>query len=166
MKARAGDCWACLMRVYLSEARSLEASQHVRLSRRNPDKRRLNAFSRRAFIEASVNGSWQEGVRVHSGTDPRGETTLDPWLDDPFPDYDTEPVWRSPPPETPAAPECASRTPCSAAPSPPATVFDFRAHFCHSAPMETHAFSFRLPANAPDGEKPFPISRLPSVQTN
>ena len=27
-----------------------------------------------------------------SGTDPPGETTLDPWLDDPFPDYDTEPV--------------------------------------------------------------------------
>ena len=38
----------------------------------------------------------------------------------------------------PAAPECASRTPCSAAPSPPAAaVFDFRAHFCHSAPVET-----------------------------
>jgi hypothetical protein len=34
-------------------------------------------------------------VRVHSGTDPPGETTLDPWLDDPFPDYDTEPVVRS-----------------------------------------------------------------------
>ena len=34
-------------------------------------------------------GLWQEGVRVHSGTDPPGETTLDPWLDDPFP---TEPV--------------------------------------------------------------------------
>jgi hypothetical protein len=29
---------------------------------------------------------------VHSGTDPPGETTLDPCLDDPFPDYDTEPV--------------------------------------------------------------------------
>jgi hypothetical protein len=29
-------------------------------------------------------GLWQEGVRVHSGTDPPGETTLDPWLDDPF----------------------------------------------------------------------------------
>ena len=28
---------------------------------------------------------WQEGVRVHSGIDPPGETTLDPWLDDPFP---------------------------------------------------------------------------------
>ena len=37
-------------------------------------------------------GLWQEGVRVHCGTDPPGETTLDPWLDDPFPDYDTEPV--------------------------------------------------------------------------
>ena len=24
------------------------------------------------------------GVRVHSGTDSPGETTLDPWLDDPF----------------------------------------------------------------------------------
>jgi hypothetical protein len=31
-------------------------------------------------------------VRVHSGTDSPGERTLDPWLDDPFPDYDTEPV--------------------------------------------------------------------------
>jgi hypothetical protein len=29
-------------------------------------------------------------VRVHSGTDPTGETTLDPWPDDQFPD--TEPV--------------------------------------------------------------------------
>jgi hypothetical protein len=46
-------------------------------------------------------GLWQEGVRVHCGTDPSGETTLDPWLDDPFPNYDTEPVHgRSPPPET------------------------------------------------------------------
>jgi hypothetical protein len=31
-------------------------------------------------------------VRVHSGTDSPGETTLDPWLEDLFPDYDTEPV--------------------------------------------------------------------------
>jgi HPt (histidine-containing phosphotransfer) domain-containing protein len=37
-------------------------------------------------------------------------------------------------------------------------VFDFRAHFCHSAPKETHAFGFRLPANAPEGQKRFPIS--------
>jgi hypothetical protein len=61
----------------------------------------------------------------------------------------------------PAAPECASRTPCSAAPSPPAAaVFDFRAHFCHSAPMETHAFGFRLLANAPEGQKRFPKVQL------
>ncbi len=28
----------------------------------------------------------------HSGTDLPSEATLDPWLDDRFPDYDTEPV--------------------------------------------------------------------------
>jgi uncharacterized membrane protein YphA (DoxX/SURF4 family) len=39
-------------------------------------------------------------------------------------------------------------------------LFDFRAHFFHSAPMETHAFGFRLRANAPEGQKRFPISRL------
>ena len=39
---------------------------------------------------APSRGSGKRGV--HSGTDPPGETTLDPWLDDPFPDYDTEPV--------------------------------------------------------------------------
>ena len=32
--------------------------------------------------------------------------------------------------------------------------------FCHSAPMETHAFGFRLPANAPEGQKRFPISSV------
>ena len=37
-------------------------------------------------------GLWQEGVRVHSGTDPPGEPTIEPWLDDPFPDYDVEPI--------------------------------------------------------------------------
>ena len=37
-------------------------------------------------------------------------------------------------------------------------MFDSRAHFCHSAPMETHAFGFRLRANAPKGQKRFPIS--------
>jgi predicted dehydrogenase len=38
-------------------------------------------------------------------------------------------------------------------------VFDFRAHFCHSAAMEAHAFGFRLRANAPESQKRFPISR-------
>ncbi len=77
------------------------------------------------FIERILRhlGLWQEGECVHSGTDPPGETTLDPWLDDPFPDYDTEPVVAfSANLKRPAAPECASRTPCSAAPSPPAAA--------------------------------------------
>ena len=46
------------------------------------------------------------------------ETTHDPWFDDPFPDYDTEPAMAfSRHLKRPAAPECVSRTPCSAAPS-------------------------------------------------
>jgi hypothetical protein len=40
------------------------------------------------------------------------------------------------------------------------TVFDFRAHFCHSAPMETHAFGLRLPVNASDGQKRFPVRSI------
>jgi hypothetical protein len=35
---------------------------------------------------------WEEGIRVHSGTDPPGKTVMEPWMDDPFPDYDTEQV--------------------------------------------------------------------------
>ena len=38
-------------------------------------------------------------------------------------------------------------------------LFDFRAHFCHSAPMEAPAFGFRLRATAPKSQKRFPISR-------
>jgi len=34
------------------------------------------------------------GVRVHSGSDPPGETTLDPWLDDPFPDGKSLALWK------------------------------------------------------------------------
>ena len=65
--------------------------------------------------------------------------------------------WRSAPPETSGSAQVRSRTPCSAAPSPPAAVcLTSGAHFCHSAPMETHAFGFRLRANAPEGR--FPIS--------
>jgi hypothetical protein len=39
-----------------------------------------------------------------------------------------------------------------------APAFDFRAHFCHSAPMETHGFGFRPRANTPEGQKQFPMS--------
>ena len=40
----------------------------------------------------AISGSGKRGCACNGGTDPPGETTLDPWLDDPFPDYDTEPV--------------------------------------------------------------------------
>jgi hypothetical protein len=37
-------------------------------------------------------GLWQQGVRVTPTTGPPPQTVIEPWLDDPFPDYDTEPV--------------------------------------------------------------------------
>jgi hypothetical protein len=30
-------------------------------------------------------GLWEEGVHVYTGTDPPVESTVEPWLDDPFP---------------------------------------------------------------------------------
>ena len=78
--------------------------------------------------------------------------------------------WRSPPPERSGSAKCAFRTPCSAAPSPPAgglraspatrksPCLTSGPHSCHSAPMETHAFGFTLRANAPELQKRFPIS--------
>ena len=53
----------------------------------------FRSSTRRMSSSAScaISGSGKRGC-AHSGTDPPGETTLDPWLDDPFPDYDTEPV--------------------------------------------------------------------------
>ena len=40
-------------------------------------------------------GLWEQGVRVESARDPPepAERVIEPWLDDPFPDYDTEPVF-------------------------------------------------------------------------
>jgi hypothetical protein len=41
-------------------------------------------------------GLWEQGVCVSPSTGPPaqlpGERIIEPWLDDPFPDYDTEPV--------------------------------------------------------------------------
>ena len=78
---------------------------------------------------------------MHSGTDPPGEppTTTPNWS------------WRPPPPETPAAPKCASHPLFSGPQLSGGSEFDFRAHFCHSAPMETHAFGLRLRAKRPGG---------------
>jgi hypothetical protein len=49
----------------------------------------------RAVIERILRhlGLWQQGVRVMpSRAPPANETVSEHWLDDPFPDYDTEPV--------------------------------------------------------------------------
>src|SRR5262245_47877919 len=52
------------------------------------------------------------------------------------------------------APECASRTHCSAAPSPPAAaVFDFRAHLYHSVPHGNALFRLQTPRQRPGGPK-------------
>jgi len=51
----------------------------------------------RAVIERILRhlGLWQQGVRVSPSTGPPAEIVdriIEPWMDDPFPDYDTEPV--------------------------------------------------------------------------
>ena len=61
----------------------------------------------------------------------------------------------------PAAPECASRTPCSAALSPPAPYLTSGPTFVTLRRWKRTLFGFRLPANAPEGQKRFP-SRLRS----
>ncbi len=35
-------------------------------------------------------GLWDQGVRAHTGTDPPAQTMIEPWLEDPCPDYETE----------------------------------------------------------------------------
>lgn len=37
-------------------------------------------------------GLWQQGVRVTPATGPPHSTVVESWLDDPFPDYDVEPI--------------------------------------------------------------------------
>jgi hypothetical protein len=37
-------------------------------------------------------GLWEAGVRVDAARDPP-EPVIEPWLDDPFPNYDNEPVF-------------------------------------------------------------------------
>src|SRR5262245_45784697 len=45
----------------------------------------------------------------------------------------------------------------------PQPAFDFRADFCHSVPLETHALDLMFRANAPVGQKRFPIGR-PTIE--
>jgi hypothetical protein len=37
-------------------------------------------------------GLWQQGIRVASGPAPPADWVIEPCFDDPFPDYNTEPV--------------------------------------------------------------------------
>ena len=61
--------------------------------------RMVSLINERDVIEKILKclGFWQQGVRVepnaHSGTDPPvGDWVYEPWEQDPFPDYDTQPV--------------------------------------------------------------------------
>ena len=101
---------------------------------------------------------------MHSGIDPPERNNPRSVARRPFPDTTPNRSWRSRPPETSGSAQVRLSHLFFSSPSPPAAaVFDFRAHFCHSAPMKTHAFGFRLRANAPEGQKRFPISRPPSL---
>ena len=74
-----------------------------------------------------------------------------------------------------SSPECASRTPCSAAstlrraacgraPQPEKPVFTSGPTFV-TLPMETHVFGFTLRANAPEGQSDFlSVSVMSSLQ--
>ena len=103
-------------------------------------------------------GLWQEGgactpapTRRAKRPSIRGSTT-------PSPTTTPNRSWRSPPPETSGSAQVRLSHPLFSGPQPSRAVFDFPTHFCHSAPMETHAIGSRLRANAPEGQKRFPIS--------
>jgi hypothetical protein len=84
----------------------------------------------------------------------RGSTT-------PSPTTTPNRSWRSPLPETSGSARVRLSHPLFSGLQPSGGsffAFDFRAHSCHSAPIETHAFGFRLWANAPEGQKRFRIS--------
>src|SRR4030095_1059663 len=56
----------------------------------------------------------------------------------------------------------SSSASCSANPQPSGgSCVLLPGPFCHSAPMGTAAFGLRLRANAPEGQKRFPISQYP-----
>jgi hypothetical protein len=94
----------------------------------------------------AISGFRKREVRVHCATDRRAKRPSIRGPTTSFCDDDTEPVVGVPRqlkrPITPLAPLVQR-------PQPPAgAVFDFRAHFCHSASMEAHALGFRLRATA------------------
>ena len=57
--------------------------------------------------------------------------------------------WRSPPPETSGSAQVRLSHPLFSGPSPRAPVFDFRAHFFHSAPSGNARFRLQTPGQRP-----------------
>jgi len=55
----------------------------------------LNTCPAASSIRHRHLGLWEVGVRVDAARDPPEppEPVIEPWLDDPFPDYDHEPVF-------------------------------------------------------------------------
>ena len=102
-----GRRWCCISRLVLicKEERSAHGNTHRFADRPGGCHRRILHHV----------GLWREGVRVHSGTEQPGETTLD----DPLPTTTRTGRGVLRQLKRPAAPERASRTPCSAAPGPP-----------------------------------------------
>jgi len=97
---------------------------------------------------------------VHSGTDPPGETTLDPWLDDPFSDYDTDRSWRSPPPETSGSAQVRLSHPLFSGPqSPPAGPCLTSGPLLSLCAHGNARFRLQTPGQRPEGQKRFPISQ-------
>ena len=93
---------------------------------------------------------------MHSGTDSPDETTLDPCLDDPFPD--TEPVVAfSATSNVRQRPNAPLALLVQRPPAAGRSCLTSGHTFVTLARIETHAFGFRLRANAPEGQKQFPI---------
>ena len=128
--------------------------------------------TRRSSSSAScaISGSGKRGCACIAAPTRRAKRSSTVAQRPPSPTTTPNRSWRSPPPERSGSAKCAFRTPCSAAPSPPAgglraspatrksPCLTSGPHSCHSAPMETHAFGFTLRANAPELQKRFPIS--------
>jgi hypothetical protein len=112
-------------------------------------------WSMSSSVSCAISGSGKRGctcipapTRLAKRPSIRGSTT-------PSPTTTPNRSWRPPPPETSGSARVRLSHPLFSGPALRRPVFDFQAHFCHSAPIETHAFGFRLPASAPGAKSDF-----------
>ena len=86
-----------LIRIYCAEQYSLSEGQPRRGGPLGQRKCVVALIDDGAVIERIQRhfGLWEAGVRVDPARDPPElvEPVIEPWLDDPFPDYDHEPVF-------------------------------------------------------------------------